>query len=54
MADDDDDLGDLTHATPEYKRVLWTVLLLNLGYGAIEIVGGFLAGSQSLKPAFAG
>lgn len=47
--DDDDDLGDLTHASPAYKRVLWTVLLLNIGYGFIEIVGGLLAGSQSLK-----
>lgn len=49
MDDDDDDLGDLTHATPAYKRVLWTVLLLNIGYGLVEIGGGFLAGSQSLK-----
>jgi len=49
MADDDDDIGDLTDATPAYKRVLWTVLLLNLGYGVIETVGGFLAGSQGLK-----
>lgn len=49
MADDDDEIGDLTHATPAYKRVLWTVLLLNLGYGVVEIGGGFLAGSQGLK-----
>jgi cation diffusion facilitator family transporter len=49
MDDDDDDLGDLTQATPAYKRVLWTVLLLNIGYGIIEAVGGFLAGSQGLK-----
>ena len=49
MADDDDEIGDLTHATPLYKRVLWTVLLLNLGYGVIEVVGGLLAGSQGLK-----
>jgi cation diffusion facilitator family transporter len=47
--DDDDDLGDLTHAAPAYKRALWTVMALNLGYGAIEIVGGFLAGSQGVK-----
>jgi cation diffusion facilitator family transporter len=46
---DDNDLGDLTHATPAYRRVLWTVLLLNIGYGLVEIGGGFLAGSQSLK-----
>ncbi len=33
MDDDDDEVGDLTHATPAYERALWTVLLLNLGYG---------------------
>ena len=47
--DDDDAVGDLTHAAPAYKRALWTVLLLNLGYGVIESAGGFLAGSQGLK-----
>jgi cation diffusion facilitator family transporter len=35
--------------TPAYKRALWIVLLLNAGYGIVEIVGGFLAGSQSVK-----
>lgn len=49
VSDDDDEIGDLTHATPAYKRVLWTVLLLNLGYGVIELGGGLLAGSQGLK-----
>lgn len=49
-ADDDDEaIPDLSHVTPTYKRALWIVILLNVGYGAIEIVGGFLAGSQSLK-----
>lgn len=47
--DDDDKIPDLSHVTPAYKRALWIVILLNAGYGAIEIVGGFLAGSQSLK-----
>lgn len=47
--DDDDDLGDLTHATPAYKHALWAVMGLNITYGAIEIGGGFLAGSQGLK-----
>lgn len=47
--DDDEAVGDLTHAAPAYKRALWTVLLLNLGYGVIESAGGFLAGSQGLK-----
>jgi Co/Zn/Cd efflux system component/copper chaperone CopZ len=48
--DDDDDLPkDLAHVTPAYRRALWTVVLLNVGYGLVEIVGGFIAGSQALK-----
>ena len=38
-----------SHITPQYKRALWIVILLNVGYGVIEIVGGFIAGSQALK-----
>ena len=49
-ADDDDDLPkDLAHVTPAYRRALWIVVLLNVGYGVVEIVGGFLSGSQALK-----
>lgn len=49
-ADEDDDrVPDLSHVTPAYRRALWTVVLLNAGYGFVEIVGGFLAGSQSVK-----
>lgn len=40
---------DLSHITPAYKRALWIVVALNVGYGLVEIVGGFLAGSQALK-----
>lgn len=47
--DDDDTVPDLFHVTPAYKRALWIVILLNAGYGMIEVVGGFLADSQSLK-----
>ena len=47
--DDEDRIPDLSHVTPAYKRALWIVVLLNAGYGLIEIVGGFLADSQSLK-----
>ncbi len=47
--DDDDDLCNVTHATPAYKRTLWIVMVLNIAYGAIEIGGDFLAGSQGLK-----
>ena len=38
-----------SHLTPAYKRALWIVVLLNVGYGLIEIAGGFIAGSQALK-----
>lgn len=38
-----------THVTAAYRRALWIVVLLNVGYGVIEMVGGFLSGSQSLK-----
>ena len=45
----DDRVSVLSHVTPSYRRALWIVILLNVGYGAIEIVGGIMAGSQSLK-----
>lgn len=47
--DDDDKIPDLSHVTPAYKRALWIVVLLNASYGMVEIVGGFIAGSQALK-----
>lgn len=47
--DNDGELPSLTHITPAYKRALWIVVLLNVGYGVIEMLGGFLAGSQALK-----
>jgi Co/Zn/Cd efflux system component len=28
---------------------LWTVVVLNVGFGLLELVGGFVAGSQALK-----
>ncbi len=40
---------DLSHITPAYKRALWIVIVLNVGYGLIEMVGGFISGSQALK-----
>lgn len=47
---DDDELPkDLSHITPGYKRALWIVVLLNAGYGVVEMFGGFLSGSQALK-----
>lgn len=46
---DGDEIPDLAHITPSYKRALWIVILLNGGYGLIEIVGSFLAKSQALQ-----
>ena len=46
----DDELpADLSHLAPGYKRALWLVVVLNIGYGLVEAVGGFLSGSQALK-----
>ena len=50
MSGDDDDLpGDLAHVTPAYRRALWVVVGLNVGYGLVEMFGGFVSGSQALK-----
>jgi|TARA_R110002020_G_scaffold306956_1_gene522848 cation diffusion facilitator family transporter len=35
--------------SPGYRRALWIVVILNVGYGIFELFGGFLANSQSLK-----
>ncbi len=46
----DDDLPkDLAHITPAYRRALWIVVGLNVGYGLVEMIGGFVSGSQALK-----
>lgn len=34
---------------PAYRRALWIVVVLNVGFGVVEIIGGFLARSQALK-----
>lgn len=47
--DDDNKVQDYAHATPAYRRALWTVVVLNVGYGLAEIVAGFVSGSQALK-----
>lgn len=41
--------GGQRHVTAGYRRALWTVVVLNVGYGAAEMVGGFLSQSQALK-----
>jgi cation diffusion facilitator family transporter len=46
----DDDLPD--HAgdvAPAHRRALWVVVLLNAGYGVVEMIGGFISRSQALK-----
>ncbi|WP_040308411.1 cation transporter [Asticcacaulis biprosthecium] len=47
----DDCEGDTKRARtdPAYRRALWIVVLLNLGFGLSETAGGFLAGSEALK-----
>lgn len=40
---------DRVRDDPFYRRALWWVVLLNLGFGVFEFVGGFIAGSQALK-----
>ncbi|WBL33303.1 cation transporter [Sinirhodobacter sp. HNIBRBA609] len=45
-----DRIGEVApHTTAAYRRALWIVIVLNVGYGVIEMVGGFLTGSQALK-----
>ena len=48
-ADEDDRILDLSNVTPAYKRALWIVVILNLGYGVAEVAGSFLARSQALQ-----
>jgi len=40
---------DLAHISQSYWRALWIVVALNVSYGVVEIVAGFMAGSQALK-----
>lgn len=49
MSDDDDLPKDMAHITPGYRRALWIVVALNIGYGVAEAIGGFISGSQALK-----
>lgn len=37
------------HQDPAYRKALWIVVILNVGYGIVEMIGGFLAGSQAVK-----
>jgi Co/Zn/Cd efflux system component len=40
---------DPAYKDPSYRRALWIVVALNLGYGVVEMAGGFMSGSQALK-----
>ncbi|MDX2275031.1 MAG: cation diffusion facilitator family transporter [Hyphomonadaceae bacterium] len=48
-ADDDANIAPAAHANPAYRRALWIVVALNLAFGVVEIIGGFVAQSQALK-----
>lgn len=49
MEADDETPQAAAHQDPAYRRALWIVIALNVGYGISEMIGGFLAGSQALK-----
>lgn len=40
---------DLSHTTTAYRRALWLVVVINVGYGVVEAAAGFVARSQALK-----
>lgn len=44
-----DDISAPTHLDPRYHRALWIVVALNVGFGILELVGGVISRSQSLK-----
>lgn len=44
-----EEVGSSEPSHGNYRKALWTVVLLNLGYGVVEIVGGIIADSQALK-----
>ncbi|MBS9716752.1 cation transporter [Pseudohalocynthiibacter aestuariivivens] len=46
---EENDEGTDSHQAPGYRRALWIVVLLNIGYGIIEMAAGFFGGSQALK-----
>ncbi len=51
MSDDCGCTGDQDRAKvdPAYRRALWIVVILNVGFGVVELFGGFITGSQALK-----
>jgi cation diffusion facilitator family transporter len=51
MSVDCDCTGDKDRVRSDagYRRALWIVVVLNVGFGLAELFGGFMAGSQALK-----
>lgn len=54
MSDDQDSCGctgylERAERDRAYRRALWWVVVLNIGFGVCELVGGFIANSQALK-----
>jgi len=51
MSDDCGCTGDEARAKvdPRYRRALWIVVVLNIGFGIAELAGGFFTGSQALQ-----
>ena len=50
MSDHDDVSSEALASAPAgYRRALWAVILLNVGYGVVEAIGGFIADSQGVK-----
>lgn len=45
----DDQAAPRSRVSPEYRRALWIVVVLNIGFGVAELVGGVIAESQALK-----
>lgn len=46
---DEDFQQGAAHQDLAYRRALWIVVILNVGYGVVEMVGGFISGSQAVK-----
>ena len=46
---DEDLQQSAAHQDPGYRRALWIVVILNVGYGVLEMIGGFISGSQAVK-----
>ena len=48
--DGDEDIPpNPAHQDPAYRRALLIVVILNVGYGVLEMIGGFISGSQAVK-----